>query len=99
MYETLDMSGLPDYTVGGCIHLVVNNQVRGVTAKGGSGKVTVSATVRGMGDGGCGSTLMLRRNDGDSGGVREALRCGVGSVGWANGLAVNNQARVDKECG
>jgi 2-oxoglutarate dehydrogenase E1 component len=27
VYETLDMSGLPDYTVGGCIHLVVNNQV------------------------------------------------------------------------
>ena len=27
MYETLDMSQLPDYTVGGCIHLVVNNQV------------------------------------------------------------------------
>jgi 2-oxoglutarate dehydrogenase E1 component len=26
--ETLDMSGLPDYTVGGCIHIVVNNQVR-----------------------------------------------------------------------
>jgi len=25
--ETLDMSGLPDYTVGGCIHIVVNNQV------------------------------------------------------------------------
>lgn len=29
MYETLDMSGLPDYTVGGTIHLVVNNQVGG----------------------------------------------------------------------
>jgi len=28
VYETLDMSGLPDYTVGGCIHLVVNNQAR-----------------------------------------------------------------------
>lgn len=27
VYETLDMSGLPDYTVGGTIHLVVNNQV------------------------------------------------------------------------
>ena len=27
VYETLDMSALPDYTVGGCIHLVVNNQV------------------------------------------------------------------------
>jgi hypothetical protein len=27
VYECLDMSGLPDYTVGGCIHLVVNNQV------------------------------------------------------------------------
>ena len=26
MYETLDMSALPDYTVGGTIHLVVNNQ-------------------------------------------------------------------------
>ena len=28
VYETLDMSALPDYTVGGCIHLIVNNQVR-----------------------------------------------------------------------
>ena len=27
VYETLDMSGLVDYTVGGTIHLVVNNQV------------------------------------------------------------------------
>lgn len=27
VYETLDMSGLVDYTVGGCVHLVVNNQV------------------------------------------------------------------------
>lgn len=27
VYETLDMSGLTDYTVGGTIHLVVNNQV------------------------------------------------------------------------
>ena len=28
VYETLDMSALPDYTVGGCIHLIVNNQAR-----------------------------------------------------------------------
>lgn len=28
VYETLDMSALPDYTVGGTVHLVVNNQVR-----------------------------------------------------------------------
>ena len=28
VYETLDMSGLVDYTVGGTIHIVVNNQVR-----------------------------------------------------------------------
>lgn len=28
VYETLDMSALPDYTVGGVIHIVVNNQVR-----------------------------------------------------------------------
>ena len=28
VYETLDMSALPDYTVGGTIHIVVNNQVR-----------------------------------------------------------------------
>ncbi len=35
MYESLDMSGLPDYTVGGCIHLVVNNQVRGWMGDGG----------------------------------------------------------------
>ncbi|BDA47181.1 2-oxoglutarate dehydrogenase, mitochondrial [Coccomyxa sp. Obi] len=27
VYETLDMSALPDYTVGGVIHIVVNNQV------------------------------------------------------------------------
>lgn len=27
VYETLDMSGLPEYTVGGTIHIVVNNQV------------------------------------------------------------------------
>jgi hypothetical protein len=28
VYETLDLCGLFDYTVGGTIHLVVNNQVR-----------------------------------------------------------------------
>ena len=27
VYETLDLSQLPAYKVGGCIHLVVNNQV------------------------------------------------------------------------
>ena len=27
VYECLDMSGLPEYTVGGTIHIVVNNQV------------------------------------------------------------------------
>lgn len=27
VYETLDMSGLPDYEVGGTVHVVVNNQV------------------------------------------------------------------------
>lgn len=29
VYEALDMSQLPEYTVGGTIHLVVNNQARG----------------------------------------------------------------------
>jgi 2-oxoglutarate dehydrogenase E1 component len=29
VYETLDMSGLPDYSTGGTVHLVVNNQVGG----------------------------------------------------------------------
>jgi len=27
VYESLDMSQLPDYAVGGCIHIVINNQV------------------------------------------------------------------------
>ena len=27
VYETLDMSGLPAYSVGGTVHVVVNNQV------------------------------------------------------------------------
>lgn len=39
VFETLDMSGLTDYTVGGTVHLVVNNQVclqkRGKRGKGG----------------------------------------------------------------
>ena len=35
VYETLDMSGLVDYTVGGTIHIVVNNQVRGGWEGGG----------------------------------------------------------------
>jgi len=28
VYETLDMSQLPEYTIGGTLHIVVNNQVR-----------------------------------------------------------------------
>ena len=27
VYECLDMSALPDYSVGGTVHVVVNNQV------------------------------------------------------------------------
>ena len=27
VYETLDMSQLPEYTIGGTLHIVVNNQV------------------------------------------------------------------------
>ncbi len=27
VYETLDLAGLPDYTTGGTLHMVVNNQV------------------------------------------------------------------------
>ena len=34
VYETLDMSALPDYTVGGTIHLVVNNQAGSLVQKG-----------------------------------------------------------------
>lgn len=34
VYETLDMSGLPDYTTGGTIHLVVNNQARSKGVEG-----------------------------------------------------------------
>jgi hypothetical protein len=30
VFETLDLCGLFDYTVGGTIHLVVNNQVKGI---------------------------------------------------------------------
>ena len=40
VYETLDMSALPDYSVGGVIHLVVNNQV-----SGGSPAATVETNV------------------------------------------------------
>ena len=40
VYETLDISTLPDYDVGGCIHIVVNNQVAFTTdakqARGGA---------------------------------------------------------------
>jgi hypothetical protein len=35
VYETLDMSGLPDYSTGGTIHLIVNNQAGGVGGLGG----------------------------------------------------------------
>lgn len=32
VYETLDMSALPDYTVGGTIHVIVNNQASHTSA-------------------------------------------------------------------
>ena len=44
MYETLDMSALPDYTVGGTIHIIVNNQVQGSSRLPGW-SVTVSVAV------------------------------------------------------
>ena len=31
VYETLDMQALPDFSVGGTIHVVVNNQARPAT--------------------------------------------------------------------
>lgn len=34
VYEALDMSQLPEYTVGGTIHLVVNNQARAGASRG-----------------------------------------------------------------
>ena len=37
VYETLDMSGLPEYTTGGTIHIIVNNQVRERGGRGGEG--------------------------------------------------------------
>ncbi len=52
VYETLDMSGLPDYTVGGTIHLVVNNQVRiagGVGVGAWSSGVGLGAGLAGLG--------------------------------------------------
>jgi hypothetical protein len=46
VYETLDMSALPEYTVGGTIHIVVNNQVWFYFPKGGEGGLGESG--RGM---------------------------------------------------
>lgn len=42
VYETFHLSDLPSYTTNGTVHVVVNNQVRGLAACGASSALPIS---------------------------------------------------------